>query len=264
VRRGAYVDGGLWQHAGPDSRYRLTVTAVLRSRGVAEAASHHSAVALHRLPLWDVDRRVVVVSSDVQESTTTAGLRVTPLRALAALDEVEGLECLAVADAVVTTASRSVEAGVVAADAALHQGMVSLEELRDARDRLAAGLRGRALLRRALASLDPAAESPGESRTRLVLSALDLPVTSQAVVRDRGGRFVARVDFLVAGRVVVEFDGAVKYSGAEGREALVAEKRREDELRALGYEVVRLVWADLSRPDRVIVMVRSALSRCAA
>jgi len=48
---------------------------------------------------------------------------------------------------------------------------------------------------------------------------------------------------------VVEFDGAVKYAGADGRAALVAEKLREDRLRALGYEVVRIVWSDLARPD---------------
>ena len=51
--------------------------------------------------------------------------------------------------------------------------------------------------------------------------------------------------------VVVEFDGAVKYSGPEGREHLIAEKRREDALRRLGYRVVRLLWSDLSNPERV-------------
>ena len=61
----------------------------------------------------------------------------------------------------------------------------------------------------------------------------------------------ARVDLLVGDRVVVEFDGLVKYEGAEGRAALAAEKRREDWLRSLGYEVVRLTWADLDRPRRV-------------
>ena len=49
----------------------------------------------------------------------------------------------------------------------------------------------------------------------------------------------------------VEFDGAVKYSGADGRQALVDEKHREDELRRLGYRVVRLTWRDLADPERV-------------
>jgi hypothetical protein len=43
----------------------------------------------------------------------------------------------------------------------------------------------------------------------------------------------------------------VKYEGAQGRGALVAEKKREDLLRQLGYGIVRLVWSDLAVPARV-------------
>jgi hypothetical protein len=50
----------------------------------------------------------------------------------------------------------------------------------------------------------------------------------------------------------------VKYAGADGREALVREKRREDALRALGFRVVRLTWADLRRPERILAMLRRA------
>ena len=60
--------------------------------------------------------------------------------------------------------------------------------------------------------------------------------------------------------VIVEFDGAVKYEGAQGRSALVAEKRREDALRALGYVVVRVTWSDLASPTRVISQIRRALA----
>src|SRR6476619_1548788 len=85
VRRGAFVDGDLWSQAGVDERYRLTVMAVARARGGSEVA-------------------------------TRSGLRVTPLRGLVAREPVEGLQVQAVADALVTTASFSVEAAVVAAD----------------------------------------------------------------------------------------------------------------------------------------------------
>jgi hypothetical protein len=47
----------------------------------------------------------------------------------------------------------------------------------------------------------------------------------QVDIHEEHGRFVARVDFLFRKqRVVVEFDGLTKYAGADGREALVAEK----------------------------------------
>lgn len=264
VRRAAYVDATVWMEANADDQYRLRVMAVMRSRDVLESASHHSALALHRLPLWHVDRSLVVLMADVEESTTTSGLRITPLRRLVSTTEVEGLGALGVADAVVTAGSVCVEAGVVAGDAAIHDGRCSLQQVREAAARLGPTLRGRARMRRVLANLDGCAESPGESRTRLVLTALGLPVESQVVVRDAVGVVVARVDFLVRGRVVVEFDGAVKYGGYGGAAALVAEKTREDRLRSLGYEVVRVTWDELARPELLLARIRAALARRAA
>ena len=264
LRRGAFVDAPLWSEAGVDERYRLTVLAVARSRGAVEVVSRHSALAMWRLPLWAVDRTMVVLAADVEEAATRSGLRVTPVRGLVARSRVDGLHVQAVADAIVTTASFSVEGAVVAADAALHSGACSIDDLDDARARLLPGIRGSRRVRRALAAVDGASESPGESRTRLVLSALGLPLESQVVVRDGLGGFVGRVDFLVAGRVVVEFDGAVKYAGADGQAALVAEKVREDRLRELGYAVIRLTWADLARPHEIRRRIEAALRRVAA
>lgn len=264
VRRGAYVDAELWAAADPAERYRLTVMAAMRSRPAGETATHHSALALHRLPLWHVDRSLVVLMADVEESTTTKGVRVMPLRSLVADTEVDGRRALTVSDAVVTVSSVSVEGGVVAGDAALYAGQCTFAQLHEASDRLSRGLRGRARLRRALAAMDARTESPGESRTRLVLSALGLPVEPQVEIADAEGEVVGRVDFLVAGRVVVEFDGAVKYQGERGPEALVAEKHREDRLRELGYEVVRVTWDELAHPDRIHARIRAALLRRAA
>lgn len=65
---------------------------------------------------------------------------------------------------------------------------------------------------------------------------------------------------MVRGLLVIEFDGAVKYEGAQGREALVAEKNREDELRQLGYGIVRLVWSGLVDPARVQAKMLAEIS----
>ena len=74
---------------------------------------------------------------------------------------------------------------------------------------------------------------------------------------------VARVDFLVDGtRVVVEFDGKVKYGSGDPC-VLWAEKRREDQLRGLGYVVVRITWADLERAGGRRRPVRAALATAA-
>jgi very-short-patch-repair endonuclease len=120
--------------------------------------------------------------------------------------------------------------------------------------------RGHQLVLRA----DPACESVGETRTRLLLTDHGLPVRSQVEICDEVGGLVGRVDLLVGDRVIVEFDGAVKYEGAEGRAALVAEKRREDALRALGYVVVRVTWADLASPGRLIAQIRRAMAGLSA
>jgi very-short-patch-repair endonuclease len=60
---------------------------------------------------------------------------------------------------------------------------------------------------------------------------------------------------------IVELDGLVKYAGADGRQALIDEKRREDALRSLGYHVVRLIWRDLHDPALVKRLIKDAFSR---
>ena len=55
--------------------------------------------------------------------------------------------------------------------------------------------------------------------------------------------------------MVVEFDGAVKYQTGDGS-VLFREKQREDRLRELGFEVVRVIWSELDRPAEVIGRVQ--------
>ncbi len=155
-----------------------------------------------------------------------------------------------------------VTAGVAAADAALHSGQVTRNDLEVAL-RVARLGPGRGDARAAVELSDQRAESPGESWARVLFVSLGLPtVEPQVVIRDARGRFVGRVDFLFrAQRTVVEFDGLVKYGGADGRQALIDEKRREDALRLLGYQVVRLTWRDLHDPALVARVIRDAFAR---
>ena len=111
--------------------------------------------------------------------------------------------------------------------------------------RLAGSPRAAGRAERWLAQADGASESVGETRARLLLLDLGHDVRSQVRISDDAGSSAPGSTSCVGDRVVVEFDGLVKYEGAEGRAALAAEKRREDWLRSLGYEVVRLTWADL-------------------
>lgn len=150
---------------------------------------------------------------------------------------------------------------MVPLDAALHQERCSLDDVTTVVHAMSPTPRLRDRAEVLTAWADAASESVGETRTRLMLLDQGFEVRSQVDISDEGGSLVGRVDFLVGGRVVVEFDGAVKYDGADGRAALVAEKRREDALRALGYAVVRLGWADLERPAQAVARIRRALAQ---
>lgn len=120
-----------------------------------------------------------------------------------------------------------------------------------------------AIGQRLLELADSKSESVGETRTELLLHDLGFTPRSQISIHDEWGAFVARVDFLVGTRIVVEFDGLVKYEGADGKAALAKEKRREDRMRALGFVVVRLTWADLDRPERVAQLLQRAVAQVA-
>lgn len=280
VRRNAYVLGVAWEGADPTERFAMRTRAVLAARQNAhDISSHRSALALHGLPVLDPHLADVELASDVLRVRRDRGFRLYP-RAISSIDpEVSGatpdeLESgrLVGAGSAPTGSSHAVPIPVavvqtllghglphalVALDAALHEGRCTTHEVEAVVARLVgAGARSHGY--RLIRLSDPRCESVGESRARLVLVELGLDVRSQVAIYDDDGDFVGRVDFLVDGDVVVEFDGAVKYDGAEGRDALVAEKIREDRLRALGYRVIRLTWADLDRPSYVAGLIRRA------
>lgn len=153
---------------------------------------------------------------------------------------------------------------LVPADAALRRALVTRDDLARAVSVLS-GRPGVNRPRAALARCDERHESPGETVTGFVLHALGFRVVPQFAVPGTGawtpGGQGYRVDFGIEGtKVLVEFDGRVKYSSAG---VLWEEKQREDRIRALGYEVVRLTWADLKNPERVRALVDAAIRRSA-
>jgi len=259
VRPGVFADGSIWDAAQPSEKFRLMVRAALLGHP-CWLASHHAALAWHGLPLHDVDLATVDVVAPVRTSKKRPGLRVhvaDPTQLKLANDPES--RAVTPSDACVLTAAASgFEAGVVAMDAALQRRLVTSEGLR-ASLALRGARYGVGVARAAIDAADPKAESPGESLTRLVLVTAGLEVRSQVTIEDRHG-FIGRVDLLVGGRVVVEFDGAVKYDGLDGRRELMREKRREERLRDAGYRVVRVTWAELASPERLVRRVVEQLA----
>ena len=165
------------------------------------------------------------------------------------------LACLQVA------ARHGTEAGLVSMDAALRLDLCSADDL----ERVATSgrqRRGIVAARAAVQAADGRSGSPGESRLRLILNRL--PWRFDLQVNVGGPGFGYEVDFLVEDLVVVEFDGAVKYEGADGQRALIAEKRREDSLGSRGLEVVRIMWPDLRHPGAIARAIQQALVRARA
>ncbi len=116
--------------------------------------------------------------------------------------------------------------------------------------------RGCRSARRAVALADGRAESPPETRLRVLLTVAGLPPVPQWSVRRADGMFIARVDLAYpAVRVAVEYDGA--WHGQPGQ--LGRDRRRLNGLVAAGWRVPHVTAADLYRPEEVIARIRGLL-----
>lgn len=261
---GAYLRPGDPRLSDPIARHRLRVAAAVPRFAAGNVVSHASAAVLHGLPLWQVPLAVVHATRSRRNGAGRTGrLHVHP----APLDPAE---VTTVDGVLVTTAARTVvdlartvgfAPAVVVADAALHDRLVTDDELSTAVERIA-GWPGAPAARRVVAFADGRSESPGESRSRVALARAGLAADDlQHEVCDGDGKLL-RVDFWWfdpdrAG----EFDGRVKYGrllrpGQDPGDAVFAEKLREDAIRATGVRVVRWTWHELDDFARVAARIR--------
>ncbi|WP_157979719.1 type IV toxin-antitoxin system AbiEi family antitoxin domain-containing protein [Kribbella monticola] len=270
IRHGQYAEPLGLAHLAPWDqklhRHRRQVHAVVNSkRPDSVAVSHQSALVLHGLPVWGLElAEVHLTRLDNFRGGLAGGVRHHRGKLTAGeLTEVQGLITTTWPRAVAETAcTTSFEAAVVIADAAVRRSQSGLEEVHSVLD-VVEFWPGSPTARAAVAFADGRSESVGESRLRVLMHNQGLPAPLLQVDFSDSTGFVGRVDFYFPEyRTVVEFDGLVKYSSGSA-EALVEEKRREDRLRALGLEVVRVVWSDLTLPGQVGERIRSAFARAA-
>ncbi|MGW6279017.1 type IV toxin-antitoxin system AbiEi family antitoxin domain-containing protein [Kribbella sp. NPDC055071] len=268
VRHGQYVERTDLDHLPPWERElllhrRLVYAAVNAMRPGTAIVSHHSALVVHGVPVWGVDlTEVQLTRSDSARTGSAARVRHHHGQLTGdAVIEVDNLRVTSVARSLVETAAAgSFESAVVSADAVLRNRMVPDAELRGAVEQTEFW-RGGPTVRAAVGFASPLAESVAESRLRVLMHQQGLPGPElQAVFHDADG-FIGRVDFYFPEhRTIVEFDGMSKY--ADGSSVvLIQEKIREDRLRALGLQVVRLTWEDLAHPDRTAMLIRRVFAR---
>ena len=96
-----------------------------------------------------------------------------------------------------------------------------------------------------------------ETRLRWLLLQAGLPRPEvQSELRNSEGRFVGRADlYYPAARLVIEYDGA------NHRERLVDDNRRQNLLINAGFKLLRFTAADVNqRPEAITAQVRVALA----
>lgn len=265
IRRNCLVDGQLWSDAKPWERHELRGRAVMAGlpKDHTAALSHHSALALRGVSLHGVDDRVHIVHVGAGRGRSD-GVVVGHRPVSKDLVEVhEGVRIVTPAVACLQVAAHfGAEAGLVSADHALHSELITREALDTALTELAPGRWSRAPAHMCHLA-DARVESAAESRARWAFQMLNFRLpTPQVRIDDEDGKFVARVDFLYEDlKLVIEVDGFGKYTTPAD---LIAEKLREDRLRELGYNIVRLTWADLADHAVVSRKVLAGVARAAA
>lgn len=254
VYRGVYADASL-----PDGHGLRIAGASLVLPADAVFARRSAAFLLGAEELVEPDMPVEVTVPPGRRFGPMAGLRIreAPLPDVD-LRRAHGFRC--------TTATRTAADiarheppmdAVPALDVLFRRGIAVPEEVRAAVAALPTG-RGSRLARAALALADGRAESPQESRLRMLLVHAGLPPVPQHVVRTDDGAFVARVDLAYPElRIAIEYDGLWHADSDQFRK----DRRRLNALVAAGWVVLHVTAGDLRRPEELVDRVRRLVAR---
>jgi hypothetical protein len=255
LRRGAYVLAAEWAALRPDERYLRRIRAHAAVAETPVVYSHYSAAALWGLPMvgaWPTEIHVATPAATGGRSRH--GVVRHPQEGSLDIAMRDGLRVTsAPATAVALARVLSFGSAVAVVDKALHeprygQALASRGDL----DRALAQLGrepGRAAARRVLEFASPQSGSAGESISRAGIFMLGFLLPELQVPHwDRDG-LIGFTDFFWRGvGSVGEFDGLGKYlrdeftGGRSTADIVIAEKVREDRLRALGFGVFRWQW----------------------
>ena len=266
VRRGVYARPIPNGPGAGAARHRLLVRATIAMSRRDLLVSHHSAAAMHGLPIigaWP--SRVHVTTPGASGGSSSAGL--TSHLGSEPSDVVE------IGGVTVTTPERTIAdvarvgtflVGVVMLDHALRSGAVVKHGLAAELPSIT-GLSGVRRVRAVIDFADSRSGSVGESLSRVRMRQLGYADPElQIEVLARGRK--REVDFgWEKARLFGEFDGVMKYSrarelsGKTAAEVVVEEKVREDAIReATDRSFVRWLWAEALSPETFDARLREA------
>ena len=249
-----------------DEDLRILVRSFVGALPPDAVFSHRSALIVHGLPVPYLERsdvRAEAVSPHYPSRQTDLVIRLRSLDT-EAVTSVGGIPVTSLPQTLSDVARDCpLDFAVAAADAAVHQGLIALEDLR-AYSRAHPVRTGQRRIDAMLANIDGRRETVAESICAVRFVEYSIPgFEPQFVVRDQHGRFLAGSDFgNEAAKVIAEFDGAGKYylDGKDPHRAFEQERRREYALRNEGYMVFRIRWRELFRAD-VFLKIREAVRR---
>lgn len=267
LRRGIFI---VAEAIPPDAAamHVLMARAALFRLGPTASGSHVTAAVVQDLTLLEPDLSLVnITRPQLASSRIEAGVHHhTGSIGPAHLVVVDGIAVSDVARTIFDLARVSTfEQGLVAAESALWSGRTTKAAMQEVLFSCA-DWPGSRNAGRIVSFASSGSESPGESLARIAFDRDGLPAPRQQVeIHDNAG-LVGFADFLWPDHATIgEFDGRLKYEGASASiETLYAEKRREDRLRDIGFQVVRFGWNDVrSHSGALGRRIRLAFDRAA-
>lgn len=261
VRHGVYTDGPSWRALKPWDQYPLRIRAAAEMFQTPTIFARHSAASAWGIPT--IGEHPVEVLTLKNDGGRSRGGISRHFAARTDLNVIE-LDGFLVTDRVRTVLDLAAFSPFAQAIAPLDHVLrpdpvrtlpaLTKAELEAGIGAIYSAAAARRI-RAAIAFADPASDSPGESWSRALIhaAAFETPILQQKF-SDAAG-LVGYTDFYwKESKVVGEFDGQEKYvkdeflKGRTTSQAVVAEKNRENRIRALGLHVVRWDWADLKEP----------------
>ncbi len=255
LRKGLYVETQHWERLYPSERHLLQMKAL--SQRCDYVFTHESAALALGLPVLRVPRELHIMALPHSRGQVK-GAKKHYYSQQPATQEILGITLTTAVHTVVDCAkSLPLADALCIADGALHLKQLTHAQAFAALNEVTG--RGARSCRRVAELMSALAESPGETLTRIALIQAGIDFVEQQWIQTASGSF--RADFLIQGfKLLLEFDGDVKYRDNAERSVL-AERKRERALQNEGWTVIRVEWRDVQDPGRVAFMVRQGMYR---
>ncbi|MCU1601716.1 MAG: hypothetical protein JWO22_2425 [Frankiales bacterium] len=252
LERGVFVAEAVWLAADARGQHRLTVSGRLLRKGAAWVAARRSSAVFHDLPLLGKDMPSQPQLLRDGDGGRAKGKNRHERVATLPPEERTEIDCVPVA-CLSRTANdlgrqESFRSALIATDGALRRGLEQEELIALARARVEwpGGWNALKVAQRANGLHETALESLSWGACHTL--GIEMPEPQIRVYV--GERLVARVDGLWRDHNTIgQADGLFKYKDRQG---VIHDKKQDEELEDLGFEVTRWGWAEASGPKGVL------------